>query len=115
MVSKPDTSLLTWVSNEVLSAIDFDVRIGNLTLEAQRGTGKHLPWDVFFFGEVLLGANKISHWARFHARLQRHDAACPECLGGNWRCSVSRRLPVDRNLFKFCKLMLDGRSFGRIG
>ena len=49
MVSKPDTSLLTWVSNEVLSAIDFDVRIGNLTLEAQRGTGKHLPWDVFFF------------------------------------------------------------------
>ena len=37
MVSKPDTSLLSWVSNEVLSAIDFDVRIGNLTLEAQRG------------------------------------------------------------------------------
>lgn len=114
MVLKPDTFLLTWVSNEVLSAIDFDVRIGNLTLEAQRGTGKHLPLDVFFFF-VLLGANKINHWARFHGRLQRHDAACPECLGGTWRYSVSRRLPVDRSLFNFCKLMLDGRSFGRIG
>ena len=53
MVSKPD-SLLTWVSNEVLSAIDFDVRIGNLTLEAQRGTGKQWKTPavgcVFFLG-----------------------------------------------------------------
>lgn len=80
------------------------------------GTKRHWKTPaVGCFFLVLLGANKISHWARFHGRLQRHDAACPECLGGTWRCSVSRRLPVDRNLFKFCKLMLDGRSFGRIG
>ena len=99
MVSKPDTSLLSWVSNEVLSAIDFDVRIGNLTLEAQRGA----RFLVKKHG-ARMGGKQRQPWDGVHHKHQPlHDKINPK------NCQVLSL--GDSGFFQFLRVV--SRDYGK--